>query len=370
MKSILTPPEIQFSGTNPRIKWINDKMRPFLAHPILILLCLWGAYILLDGSTTYYFELPTPGFVYAFITTIIGFFSSCLYFFWLFPSVFYAKKPWRIISLSLLGISVLSGLKYLLFLLAGIQTHTLLDFFFYELMRQWVFLVVTFTVWGFYALIKALQAKQRTEASFDRLRIVHNKGQLSPHFTLNLIGDISAKSLHFSPELFEDINHFITILRYAYIDTENFNSLSAEVQAILAYLHGQKLRFENAIYIQDEIDRQLLDYEGLYMPKLLLITLIENVFKHGIFQDPTCPVLIEAKMVYGKSPVPILSFSTQNKINKDLKLSKGKFGLETVRNLLDYFFDSATLTPTVTEDTFSLTLTIPYEESNQTWPNR
>nr|WP_170857013.1 histidine kinase [Algoriphagus locisalis] len=261
-------------------------------------------------------------------------------------------------------------LRYFMLLIAEVETQSPWSYMVYELMRQWVFLIITFTVWGFYALIKALQAKQRTEASFDRLRIVHNKGQLSPHFTLNLIGDISAKSLHYSPELFEDINHFITILRYAYIDTEKFNSLSAEVQAILAYLHGQKLRFENAIYIQDEIDRQLLHFEELYMPKLLLITLIENVFKHGIFQDPSYPVLIEAKIIYGKSGIPILHFSTQNKINKNLRLAKGKFGLETVRNLLDYFFEYATLTPTVSEDTYSLTLTIPYEESYQTWPDR
>ncbi|SFT46269.1 Histidine kinase [Algoriphagus locisalis] len=370
MKSILTPPEIQFSGTNTRIKWINDKMRPFLRHPILILVCLWGIYVLIDGSTTYYFKLPTPGLAFAIITTIIGFFSSCLYFFWLFPSIFYSKKPLIGILFSLTGIILLSLLRYFMLLIAEVETQSPWSYMVYELMRQWVFLIITFTVWGFYALIKALQAKQRTEASFDRLRIVHNKGQLSPHFTLNLIGDISAKSLHYSPELFEDINHFITILRYAYIDTEKFNSLSAEVQAILAYLHGQKLRFENAIYIQDEIDRQLLHFEELYMPKLLLITLIENVFKHGIFQDPSYPVLIEAKIIYGKSGIPILHFSTQNKINKNLRLAKGKFGLETVRNLLDYFFEYATLTPTVSEDTYSLTLTIPYEESYQTWPDR
>lgn len=370
MKSILTPPEIQFSGTNPRIKWINDKMKPFLRYPILILLSLWLFYLLLDGVTTYFYKLPSEGAAFVVSTTILGFCCSCIYFFWLFPSIFYSKNPLIFICLTLLAVSFLSGLKYLLFLFTGIKTHPPVDFAVYELMRQWVFIVITLTVWGFYALIKALQAKQRTEASFDRLRIVHNKGQLSPHFTLNLIGDISAKSLHYSPDLFEDINHFITILRYAYIDTEKFNSLSSEIEAILSYLHGQKLRFDGAIYIEDKIDRELLHYEEFYMPKLLLITLIENVFKHGIFQMPSDPVIIEAKMIYGKGGIPILYFSTRNKINKSLKLTKGKFGLETVRNLLDYFFENATLTSNMTEDTYSLTLKIPYEDSNQTWPNR
>ncbi|MFC5623286.1 histidine kinase [Algoriphagus winogradskyi] len=370
MKSILTPPQIQFSGTNPSIKWVNDKMKPFIARPILILIIPWVVYPLLDLASTYYFKLDSSGIPFALITTLIGFCCSCIYFFWLFPSAFYSKRPLIVIALSLVTISFLSVLKYFLFLLVGIEPHPPLDFAAYEFMRQWVFIAITFTFWGFYALIKALQEKRKTDASFDRLRIVHNKAQLSPHFTLNLIGDISAKSLKYSPELFEDLNHFITILRYAYIDTEKFNSLSSEVEAILSYLHGQKLRFQGAIIIRDKIDRDLLHYEELYMPKLLLITLLENVFKHGVFQDPKYPVLIEAKMIYCKNSIPILHFSTQNKFNEGLKLAKSEFGIETVRNLLDYFFENATLTTNVTQDTFSLNLTLPYEKPKQTWPNR
>ena len=370
MKSIFSPPEIQFSGTNARIKWINDKMKPFLRNPILIIVGLWGFYVLLDGCTTYLFKLPTPGVFFAIITAVIGFLSSCLYFFWLFPSILYSKKPLNGIVFSLSGVCLLSFLRYFLLLLVGVEAHLPLDFAVYELMRQWVFLVVTFTVWGFYSLIRALQEKQRTEISFDKLKIVHNKGQLSPHFTLNLIGDISAKSLKYSPELFDDINHFITILRYAYIDTEKFNPLSAEVEAILSYLHGQKLRFKDTICIQDNIDKDLLHLDGIYMPKLLLITLIENVFKHGVFQDPDYPVSIEAKMMVAHNGVSVFHFSTKNMSNKGFKLAKSEFGIETVRNLLDYYFENASLRTNMSQNIYSLNLTIPYEKPNQTWPNR
>ncbi|WP_339707698.1 histidine kinase [Algoriphagus aquimarinus] len=370
MKSIFSPPEIQFSGTNARIKWINDKMKPFISRPILILLIPWVVYPLLDVASTYYFKFDSSGIPFAIITTVIGFGCSCIYFFWLFPAFFYSKNPLIIAILSLMGIAILSILKFFLFLLVGIEPHPPLDFAAYEVMRQWVFIAITFTIWGFYALIKALQEKQRTEISFDKLKIVHNKGQLSPHFTLNLIGDISAKSLKYSPELFEDINHFITILRYAYIDTEKFNPLSAEVEAILSYLHGQKLRFQHNIYIENKIDEELLHFEHLYMPKLLLITLIENVFKHGVFQDPNCPVLIEAKILYGVNGIPVFQFSTQNKFYEGLKLPRSQFGIETVRNLLAYFFKNATLTTKVNQDIYTLNLNIRYEESNQTWPDR
>lgn len=369
MKSIFTPPEIQFSGTNPRIKWINDKMSPFLKRPIVLLLVPWVVYPLFDILSTFYLGLDSSGIPFAIITTGIGFLSSCIYFFYLFPSIFYSKNPFLIIGLSFLGIICLSVLRYFLLQLAGIEPHNPSVFAAYELMRQWVFCVITLTVWVFYTLIRALQEKRRTEISFDKLRLVHNNAQLSPHFTLNLIGDISAKSLKYSPELFNDLNHFITILRYAYIDNEKFNSLSAEIEALFSYLHGQKLRFQDSFFIQDKIDRELLDFDQLYMPKLLLITLIENVFKHGIFQDPKNPVTIEAKMLDREEGLPTFYFSTQNRINAGLTVKKSEFGIETVRNLLEYFFQNARLTITKNEEIFTLILTIPYEGYNQTWPD-
>lgn len=370
MQSIFTPPAIQFSGTNARIKWINDKMRPFIVRPILLLTIPWVIYPLFDIVSTYYLELDSSGIPFALITTGIGFLSSCIYFFYLFPSIFYSKNPFPIIGLSIFGIFILSILRYFLLQLAGVTPHPPLIFASFELMRQWVFLVVTFTVWGFYALIRALQEKQKTEIRFDKLKIVHNKAQLSPHFTLNLIGDISAKSLKYSPELFEDLNHFITILRYAYLDNDKFNSLSSEIEAMFSYLHGQKIRFGETFYIKEKIDPELLNFDELYMPKLLLITLIENVFKHGVFQDPKKPVTIEAKMLYGVENSPVLFFSTQNKISEGLPLEKTGFGVETVRNLLDYFFQNALLSTSTHGAMFTLNLTIPYARPNQTWPDR
>lgn len=370
MQSIFTPPLIQFSGTNARIKWISDKMRPFIAKPILIILIPWIVYPTLDIISTHYLNLDSSGLYYAAITTVIGFLSSCIYFFYFFPSILYSKNPFPILGLSVCAIFGLSVLRYFLFLAFDIETHPPGVFAIYELLRQWVFFLVTFTAWGFYALIRALQEKHRTDIKFDRLKIVHNKAQLSPHFTLNLIGDISAKSLKYSPELFEDLNHFITILRYGYNNKEEFNSLAAEIDALFSYLHGQKLRFQDSFFVQDHIDRDLLNWDQLYMPKLLLITLIENIFKHGIFQDAEFPVVITAKMESGNERTPVFYFSTKNKINASLKLKKSEFGIETVRNLLDYYFQNTELRINTENAVFSLTLTIPYEDSNQTWPNR
>ncbi|WP_332913817.1 hypothetical protein [Algoriphagus boritolerans] len=74
MKNIFTPPEIQFSGVNKRVKWFRDKMEPYLAHPIKILVVVWVGYAILDGILTQFSSVPSRGFVFGLITVILGFF--------------------------------------------------------------------------------------------------------------------------------------------------------------------------------------------------------------------------------------------------------------------------------------------------------
>lgn len=370
MKSIWPPPAIQLSGTNPRIKWLSDKMRPLIERPILILAIPWIVYPTVDIISTIYLKLESNGIPFALVTTVIGFLTSCIYFFWLIPSFFYSKRPLLIVGVSFAAIALLALIKYSVFRVSDIVDYTIGDFAVYELMRQVVFFPVTMTVWAVYMLIRALQEKHKTEIRLDKLNIDYRNARLSPHFMLNLIGDISTKSLRYSPELFEDLNHFITILRYAYLDTDKFNSLASEIEALQSYLHGQKVRFEEAFYLTEDIDPILLDQEGLYMPKLLLITLIENVFKHGIFQDADCPVAIHAGITYGKDGSQVFHFSTKNRMGEVPPLEKSGFGIDTVRNIIDYFFPNAELTKASSGAVFSLNLTIPYAKPNQTWPDR
>ncbi|MBN7813094.1 histidine kinase [Algoriphagus sp. H41] len=345
-------------------------MRPFIERPILILAVPWIVYPTVDIISTVYLKLESNGIPFALVTTVIGFLTSCIYFFWLIPSFFYSKRTLFIAGISMASIAVLALTKYVMFWATGIVDYAFGDFVVYELMRQLVFFPVTMTVWAVYMLIRALQEKHKTEIRLDKLSIDYRNARLSPHFMLNLIGDISTKSLRYSPELFEDLNHFITILRYAYLDTDKFNSLASEVEALQSYLHGQKVRFEESFCFQEDIDASLLEKDELYMPKLLLITLIENVFKHGIFQDADYPVIISAGIAHDDSALQVFCFSTTNKVGKTPPLEKSGFGIDTVRNIIDYFFPNAELNTASNGAVFSLNLTIPYATPNQTWPDR
>jgi sensor histidine kinase YesM len=369
MKSIFRPPEIEFSGTNDQKKRVRDKMQFVVSRPFYLLLVIWIGYAILDGAHTYLSDLDTPGAKFALITLLFGVIASYVYFFWLIPALFYRRFLLRFVGMSTLVIAIISAVKYYLFQFFEIHIIAPLEYIDNEIERQIAFFLLTFMTWGYYALIKALLQKWETEASLDKLHIAHKNAQLSPHFTINLLSGISSKVEDINPELAEDLDQLMILLRYAYIDPEKFNPLSSEIEAIFCYLHGQKSRFPESMSLVNEIDPTLLEFKTAYMPKLLLLSLIENVFKHGDYQNSEIPVFIESRMQGMEENEPVLVFTTQNKIQTCLGLRKSGFGVETIRNLLDYYFPNSQLTTTITHNIYSLKLTIPYGD-NQNWPNR
>lgn len=370
MKNIFTPPEVQFSGVNRRVKWFSDKMRPLLSKPVRTLGVIWFIYLMMDGLLTYFSSLPSKGILFALITTVFGFLSSTIFFLWTIPSIFYSNKTWIVFGVSVLAVFLLSMLKYYSFALVEIKSDSINIYLIYELLRQVTFFVLTACIWGFYALSKALLEKGRTEIDLDRLHIEHKIVQLSPHFSLNLVGGLATKAQKTSPEIAQDLENLADILGYAYVDPTKFNPLADEVKAIISYLHGQKVRFEDQLFITNRISLDLLEMEQLYMPKMILLSLVDNIFKHGDYKNPEFPVLIEAKMVEVNTPHACFYFNTQNRIQTKLPVKPSGFGIPTIKNLLDFYFPGFTLKIEKDSKWFSLNLIIPYGENNTNWPNR
>lgn len=370
MKNIFTPPEIQFSGVNRRVKWFRDKMKPFLVHPIKILVVVWVGYGTLDGILTFFSSVPSRGLVFALITAVFGFISSAIYFFWMIPSVFYSSRTRLIIGVSIGAVFLISLLKFFLFSIFRVEISSLGEFLLYELERQIAFLVLTLGMWGFYALSKALLEKGKTEIDLDRLHIEHKIVQLSPHFTLNLIGGLATKAQKSSPGIAQDLENLADVLGYAYVDPTKFNPLSDEIKAIRSYLNGQKVRFVDQLFLNEQISMDLQEMNQLYMPKMILLSLVDNIFKHGDYKNPHHPVSIEAKMVGSNTPDACFYFNTKNRIQTKLPLKPSGFGIPTITNLLEFYFPGFSLQIEKDSLWFSLNLMIPYGEKNTNWPDR
>src|SRR5262249_2491108 len=105
------------------------------------------------------------------------------------------------------------------------------------------------------------------------------KAQINPHFFFNTLNGIYSMSLDKDERLPQTILQLSHLMRYfLYEVNEDIVSLEKELQILQDYIDLQKIRSANELQvikkIEGEISKQLI-------APLLLITFLENAFKHG-----------------------------------------------------------------------------------------
>lgn len=108
------------------------------------------------------------------------------------------------------------------------------------------------------------------------------KHQLNPHFLFNTLNNLYALALKKSdqtPEVIEKLSDILDYMLYRCNDT--FVSLQKEVELIENYLSLEKVRYGKRVQIAFEESIQ----NDVKIAPLLLLTFIENAFKHGVSQE-------------------------------------------------------------------------------------
>lgn len=108
------------------------------------------------------------------------------------------------------------------------------------------------------------------------------KNQLNPHFLFNTLNNLYALALDKSDKTPEVIDRLSDILDYIlYRCKENYVSIQKEIELIENYLSLQKIRYGNRVAV--DFDHQI--DPSVKIAPLLLLTFVENAFKHGIAQE-------------------------------------------------------------------------------------
>lgn len=107
--------------------------------------------------------------------------------------------------------------------------------------------------------------------------------QLNPHFLFNAFNSLYSMSLSQHPKTPDTILKLSNMMRYL-TDNSSINKvkLSNELKFIHEYISIEKVRFGNQANIQFKIEG---NPEGIQIEPLLLITLVENAFKHGFYTN-------------------------------------------------------------------------------------
>jgi two-component system LytT family sensor kinase len=166
---------------------------------------------------------------------------------------------------------------------------------------------------------------EKSQANFNFL-----KAQINPHFLHNTLNFLYAKALPLSDELSEGILTLSDIMRYALSENNTRHGkalLKDEIEHVRNVIKINQLRYSNKLNVFFDVEGAI---NGKEIIPFVLITLVENAFKHGDFKSEAHPIRLQLKV-----GAEGLYFSCTNmKKTGPKELSTG-IGLENIRTRLE-----------------------------------
>jgi two-component system, LytTR family, sensor kinase len=157
------------------------------------------------------------------------------------------------------------------------------------------------------------------------------KSQINPHFLFNTLNNIYSLAYQQSDKTPAAILKLSEIMRYMlYESNDDKVDLSKEIRYLENYIELQRLRFKNQTFVNLKICG---DAGNQKLMPLVLISFVENAFKHGVADDESHPINISISIEPFR-----LKFTVDNKVNNLNKDETGGIGLINVKRRLDLFY--------------------------------
>ena len=190
--------------------------------------------------------------------------------------------------------------------------------------------------------------KENLEQQLEYLRY-----QINPHFFMNTLNNIHAL-VDIDPEKAKDtILELSKMMRFVLYEGDKRGvALSREFEFIRHYIQLMKLRYTDKVKISLNLPNKLGNKQ---IPPLILITFIENAFKHGISYQHDSFIDILVDINHNR-----LRFMCCNSKAEKPNEEKGGVGLQNVKQRLNLLYDNNyTLNIQDEADVYNVELTIP-----------
>jgi sensor histidine kinase YesM len=172
-----------------------------------------------------------------------------------------------------------------------------------------------------------------TERSLLEANIALLKSQINPHFLFNTLNFLYAQVYSFSENAAKGILLLSDTMRYTLHEDSNGKvMLDQEITHLHNYIALHQLRFNNRLQVAFELTG---NPQFLMILPLLLITFVENSFKHGDLMDANNPLTISLLLEQNH-----LTFRTHNKKRSGPKEKSTGIGLANTRQRLDLVYKS------------------------------
>jgi LytS/YehU family sensor histidine kinase len=175
-----------------------------------------------------------------------------------------------------------------------------------------------------------LEAK-RKELENEKLtaELTFLKAQINPHFLFNTLNNLYYLAFTNSPNTTEVIAKLSQMMRYMIYDSNHEKVLlSKEIEYIESYISLEKLRLNNQIPINFTVEG---DISQVKIVPLILITFLENAFKHGVSNNSTTAFITLKLLVQHE----YLIYTVENSKLETNNHEKSGIGLQNVKRRLD-----------------------------------
>jgi two-component system LytT family sensor kinase len=174
----------------------------------------------------------------------------------------------------------------------------------YGVMLYWLILLISYS-FNYQRRYREGEVRAtRLEAQLAQAQLQALKMQLHPHFLFNTLHSISAL-VHKNPDAADKM--IARLGDFLRLTLENSGaqevSLQEELEFLKCYLEIERIRFQDRLTVQMDIEPQALDAR---LPNLILQPIVENAIRHGISpQTSAGRIEIEARRLNGTLQVQV-----------------------------------------------------------------
>jgi sensor histidine kinase YesM len=189
------------------------------------------------------------------------------------------------------------------------------------------------------------------------------RSQINPHFLYNCLNFIYSRTFRQQPQIAETIMVLSQVMRYSLTDFSVSNGLAyvdEEIVHINNVIKINKLRYNDSLKIGFDVYG---NPTNKMIAPMLLITLVENVFKHGNLQDKDFPANLVCRIDEERKR---LHFSTINK-RSEVAATNVSFGMghSNIKQRLSLLYkDNFTLNIKEEGGNYYVVLEMPYFDAD------
>jgi sensor histidine kinase YesM len=257
---------------------------------LLLHLLFWCIYLSFNFYQINFFQQQrgydwSKGLLFAGVQFVFTFAMVYLNYFLFLPRFLQHKKIWRYLIEFLIPFIILVILRVII--QRELADGSPRSEFFYSQLYIVQVVVITLFITVFVGMLRfavdwfELEARKR-EIENEKLYAELNflRAQINPHFLFNTLNNLYYLAYSKSDNTTEVISKLSQMMRYMIYESNHEKvPLTREIEYMQNYISLEQLRLNNEVPIRFSVEGET---ENVWIAPLILITFLENAFKHGV----------------------------------------------------------------------------------------